>query len=105
MNMLFQLSMVRQKPVGSVETIFSSKYIQDRENHTSDNKQMNSTSISSLLESPFKALAFNPKVINDSLPQAAPRNLKNKISETLHSESISEISDLDSDIDKILKLE
>ncbi|XP_076631719.1 DAZ interacting zinc finger protein 1 [Colletes latitarsis] len=100
-----QLSMVRQKPVGSVETIFSSKYVQDRENRSYDNQQMRSTSTGFRLESPFKASTFNSKALNDSLPQAAPRNLKNKMPETLHSESISESSDLDSDIDKLLKLE
>ncbi|XP_053975577.1 cilium assembly protein DZIP1 isoform X1 [Hylaeus volcanicus] len=100
-----QLSMVRRKPVGSIETMFSLKYVQDRENHSNDNQRMSSTNIASLLESPVRTSTFSPKVVNDSLPQAAPRNLKNKIPESSHSDSISEISDLDSDIDKILRLE
>ncbi|XP_017793552.1 PREDICTED: centromere protein F [Habropoda laboriosa] len=99
-----QLNMVRQKPVGSVETIFTSTFVQNKENHNKSNEQLNSTSISSLLESPIHASISNFKKPNDLLPQPAPRNLKDKISETLRAESISEISDLDSDIDKILKL-
>ncbi|CAK9795546.1 Cilium assembly protein DZIP1L [Anthophora plagiata] len=99
-----QLNMVRQKPVGSVETIFTSKFVQNKENPNKSNEQFNSTSISSLLESPINESISNSIKANDMLPQAAPRNLKDKMSETLHAESISEISDLDSDIDKILKL-
>ena len=100
-----QLSMVRQKPVGSIETIFSSKYMQNREDHNTNNQRKTSTSISSLLESPFKPSAFSSEVTKNQTPQPAPRNLKDKTPESSHTESISEISDLDSDIDKILKLE
>ncbi|OAD59232.1 Zinc finger protein DZIP1L [Eufriesea mexicana] len=99
-----QLNMVRQKPVGSVETIFSSKYMQNNENQNNNNEQINSTSIGPLLVSPFQASISNSKKTSDFLPQPAPRNLTNKMSEILHTESISEMSDLDSDIDKILKL-
>ncbi|XP_076242360.1 DAZ interacting zinc finger protein 1 isoform X2 [Calliopsis andreniformis] len=95
-----QLSMARKKPTGAVETIFSSKRAEDTEN-----QQISTSSISSLLESSLKVPTLNSKVTNSSLPQPAPRNLKDKTSEILHTESISEISDLDSDIDKILKLE
>lgn len=101
----FQLNMVRQKPVGSVETIFSSTYMQNKENQIKSNEQINSTSINSLLVNPFQASVTNSKEMNDSLPQPAPRNLRDKMSNTLDAESISEISDLDSDIDQILKLE
>ena len=101
-----QLSMVRQKPVGSIETIFSSKYIQNREDrNTNDNQRKTSASVSSLLESPFEPSTFSSKVTKNQAPQPAPRNLKDKTPESSHTESISEISDLDSDIDKILKLE
>ncbi|XP_033300071.1 uncharacterized protein MAL13P1.304 isoform X2 [Bombus bifarius] len=100
-----QLNMVRQKPVGSVETIFSSTYMQNKENQIKSNEQINSTSINSLLVNPFQASVTNSKEMNDSLPQPAPRNLRDKMSNTLDAESISEISDLDSDIDQILKLE
>ncbi|XP_076759663.1 DAZ interacting zinc finger protein 1 isoform X2 [Xylocopa sonorina] len=102
-----QLNMVRQKPAGSIETIFSSKYIQNKENQNKNNEQINSTdAINSLLDNqlhiPVQSIS---KKTNNSLPQPAPRNIKDKTSETLYAESISEISDLDSDIDKILKLE
>lgn len=97
--------MVRQKPVGSVETIFSSKYIENREDQNTNNQRKTSASISSLLESSFKPSTFSSKVTKNQAPQPAPRNLKDKTPESSRTESISEISDLDSDIDKILKLE
>ncbi|XP_015434785.1 PREDICTED: zinc finger protein Dzip1 [Dufourea novaeangliae] len=99
-----QLSMVRQKPVGSVQTIFAPKYVQEKQSENNDNQQMSSRSISSLSEGPVKASTLSCKLSNDLSPQAAPRNLKDKISETLHVESISEVSDLESEIDRILKL-
>lgn len=79
--------------------------MQNKENQIKSNEQINSTSISSLLVNPFQASVTNSKETNDSLPQPAPRNLRDKTPNTLHAESISEISDLDSDIDQILKLE
>lgn len=97
--------MARQKPIGSVEAMFPPKHAQDTESHINDNQQLSSTSISSLLESSLKASTFNSKVTNDTLPQPAPRTLRDKTPEILRTESISEISDLDSDLDKILKLE
>ncbi|CAL7937798.1 unnamed protein product [Xylocopa violacea] len=101
-----QLNMVRQKPAGSVETIFSSKYIQNKENQNKSNEQINSTDArNSLLDNQLHMSVSVSKKTNDSLPQPAPRNVKDKTSETLYAESISEISDLDSDIDKILKLQ
>ncbi|XP_076651465.1 DAZ interacting zinc finger protein 1 [Halictus rubicundus] len=99
-----KLSMVRQRPVGSVETIFSSKYIQDKQSQNNDTPQMSSTSISSLLESSLKGSTFNSK-LTDSVPRPAPRNSKDKTAEALYVESISEISDLDVEISDILKLE
>lgn len=95
--------MVRQKPVGSVETIFVSKYGQDKQSRHNDSQQIISTNAGYLFESPVKASVYNPKVSNNSAPQPAPRNLKDKTLETLHVESISEISDLDSEINEILK--
>ena len=100
--------MVRQKPIGSIETIFSSTYMQSKENKENQNKsneQINATSISSLLVNPPQASISNSKRTNDSLPQPAPRNSIDKASEILHAESVSEISDLESDIDQILRLE
>ncbi|KAK9297635.1 hypothetical protein QLX08_008698 [Tetragonisca angustula] len=100
-----QLNMVRQKPIGSIETIFSSTYMQNKENQNNNNEQVNATSINSLLVNPFQASISNSKRTNDSLPQPAPRNFIDKESEILHAESVSEMSDLESDIDQILRLE
>ncbi|XP_061941461.1 repetitive organellar protein isoform X4 [Apis cerana] len=100
-----QLNMVRQKPIGSVETIFSSKYIQNKKNQNKSIEQINPTSISSFVINPVQTSLSYSKKPNDLLPQSASYNLTDKISEILHAESVSEISDLDSDIDKILKLE
>lgn len=97
--------MVRQKPIGSVETIFSSKYIQNKKNQNKSIEQINPTSISSFVINPVQTSLSYSKKSNDLLPQSASYNLTDKISEILHAESVSEISDLDSDIDKILKLE
>lgn len=97
--------MVRQKPIGSVETIFSSKYIQNKKNQNKSIEQINPTSISSFVINPVQTSLSYSKNPNDLLPQSASYNLTDKISEILHAESVSEISDLDSDIDKILKLE
>ena len=97
--------MVRQKPIGSIETIFSSTYMQNKENQNNNNEQVNATSINSLLVNPFQASISNSKRTNDSLPQPAPRNFIDKESEILHAESVSEMSDLESDIDQILRLE
>lgn len=96
--------MVRQKPIGSVETIFSSKYIQNKKNQNKSIEQIN-PSISSFVINPVQTSLSYSKKPNDLLPQSASYNLTDKISEILHAESVSEISDLDSDIDKILKLE
>nr|XP_003699684.2 PREDICTED: centromere protein F [Megachile rotundata] len=96
-----QLNMVRQKPVGSVETIFSSTFKQSKENREKDIEHISGTSINSFLESSFKT--SNSKLIDDSGPSS--RSVNHKISETLYAESVSDVSDLDSDIDKILKLE
>lgn len=93
--------MVRQKPVGSVETIFSSTYKQGTRNENKDNEKINYTSINSFLESSFRP--SNSKLTNELL--LSPHNVKDKVNETLYAESVSDISDLDSDIDKILKLE
>ncbi|XP_026301210.1 zinc finger protein DZIP1L isoform X2 [Apis mellifera] len=100
-----QLNMVRQKPIGSVETIFSSKYIQNKKNQNKSIEQITPTSISSFVINPVQTSLSYSKKPNDLLPQPASYNLTDKISEILHAESVSEISDLDSDIDKILKLE
>nr|XP_031825718.1 zinc finger protein Dzip1 [Nomia melanderi] len=100
-----QLSMVRHKPVGSVETIFASTYGQDKQSRNNDSQEIISTNAGYLFESPVKASLYNPKLSNDSVPQPAPRNLKDKTLETLHVESISEISDLESEINEILKSE
>lgn len=97
--------MVRQKPIGSVETIFSSKYIQNKKNQNKSIEQITPTSISSFVINPVQTSLSYSKKPNDLLPQPASYNLTDKISEILHAESVSEISDLDSDIDKILKLE
>ncbi|XP_076295278.1 DAZ interacting zinc finger protein 1 [Lasioglossum baleicum] len=99
-----KLSMVRQKPVGSVETIFSSKYIQDKQSPNINTPKMSSTNISSLLESSLKGSTLNSK-LNNSVPRPAPRNSKDKTAEALYMESVSEISDLDAEINDILKLE
>ncbi|CAD1474912.1 unnamed protein product, partial [Heterotrigona itama] len=98
-----QLNMVRQKPIGSIETIFSSTYMQNRENQNKSNEQINATSISSVLVNPLQTSISNTKRTSNSLPQPAPRNFIDKTSEILHAESVSEISDLESDIDQILK--
>lgn len=95
--------MVRQKPIGSVETIFSSNYIQNKKNQNKSIEQINPTSISSFVINPVQTSLSYSKKPNELLP--ASYNLTDKISEILHAESVSEISDLDSDIDKILKLE
>lgn len=97
--------MVRQKPIGSIETIFSSTYMQNKENQNNNNEQINATSINSLSVNPFQASISNSKRTNDSLPQPAPRNFIDKGSKILHAESVSEISDLESDIDQILRLQ
>nr|XP_033341609.1 interaptin [Megalopta genalis] len=100
-----QLSLVRQKPVGSVETIFSSKYMQDKQNQDNDTQQMSiSSSISSFVDSSIKVSTSGSK-LNDLIPRPAPRNLKEKSSNTLYVESITDISDLDAQINDILKLE
>ncbi|XP_078033157.1 DAZ interacting zinc finger protein 1 isoform X2 [Augochlora pura] len=100
-----QLSLVRQKPVGSVETIFSSKYMQDTQNQNNDAQQMSiSTSISSIVDSSVKGSISNYK-LNDLIPRPAPRNSKEKSSSTLYVESVTDISDLDAQINDILKLE
>ncbi|XP_006609158.1 origin recognition complex subunit 1 isoform X2 [Apis dorsata] len=99
-----QLNMVRQKPIGSVETIFSSKCIQNKKNQNKSIEQINPTSISSFVINPGQMSLAYTKKPND-LSQPASYNLTDKMSEILHTESVSEISDLDSDIDKILKLE
>ncbi|XP_026673990.1 spindle pole body component 110 isoform X2 [Ceratina calcarata] len=99
-----QLNTVRQRPAGSVETIFTSKYMQNKENQNKMNEEANSTSLSSFLDSQLQVTASNSRKTNDSVPQPAARNLKNKMPEPLRAESISEVSDFDSDIDKILKL-
>lgn len=96
--------MVRQKPIGSVETIFSSKCIQNKKNQNKSIEQINPTSISSFVINPGQMSLAYTKKPND-LSQPASYNLTDKMSEILHTESVSEISDLDSDIDKILKLE
>lgn len=95
--------MVRQKPIGSVETIFSSNYIQNKKNQNKSIEQIN-PSISSFVINPVQTSLSYSKKPNELL-QPASYNLTHKISEILHAESVSEISDLDSDIDKILKLE
>lgn len=97
--------MVRQKPIGSIETIFSSNYIQNKKNQNKSIEQINPTSISSFVINPVQTSLSYSKKPNELLSQPASCNLTDKISEILHAESVSEISDLDSDIDKILKLE
>lgn len=97
--------MVRQKPIGSIETIFSSNYIQNKKNQNKSIEQINPTSISSFVINPVQTSLSYSKKPNELLLQPASCNLTDKISEILHAESVSEISDLDSDIDKILKLE
>lgn len=97
--------MVRQKPVGSVETIFSSSYVHNQETQCKNEEGINSGNMNSFLENSIPSSILISKNANDLLPQPAPRTLKDNMYKTSRAESISEISDLDSDIDKILKLE
>ncbi|XP_034193934.2 DAZ interacting zinc finger protein 1 isoform X2 [Osmia lignaria lignaria] len=74
-----QLNMVRQKPVGSVETIFSSTYKQGTRNENimkneNENENINYTSINSFLESSFRT--SNSKLTNELL--LSPHNVKDK---------------------------
>ncbi|KAG7200526.1 hypothetical protein KM043_001090 [Ampulex compressa] len=101
-----QLSMARRQPVGAVETMFLSGYMQEKQKENDDDQQISSSSItSSLLGSPVLETLSSANS-NSAIPQPAPRHLKEKESNALHTKrtlSFTDNSDLESDIDEILK--
>lgn len=102
---IFQLSIARKPPVGSVETIFRSNMnLQDLTNYNA-NKQLLSPSLTSAVSESSMPNFTSINTKGGVFPQPAPRTRKDKDLVAIPREHELKYSDLDSDIDEILQME